>query len=137
MVNSTTLTFNLNRKCLYCQTAIADQVHGLRNFCEPFYREDGSIQNCKDLHHSALLKAEMEPFRQLAYMHRDISKKIEDLLAKKGNLVSVEDINQFGIPLECQLRLERNSSFSIFYFKFYAFQQISKTQFKIFSHELL
>jgi hypothetical protein len=136
--NKTELTYYLDRRCAYCNAPIADQVHALRIFCELFEREDGTIQDCKGLYNTEKNKTEMDPFKPLAFLHRDLTERIRQLYAEKGELVTLETINQYGIPLDKQLKLQRtHSGLCTFYFKFFGFQQLNSLQFKIFSHELL
>lgn len=132
------LTYHQGRKCLHDGEPIPDQAYASRIFCEPFEREDGSIQDCKGAYYTAKRKIEMEPYTLISFLHRNITRRIKELYAEKGELVDLEDINQFGIPLDKPLKLERApSGLFTFYFKLFGFQHIASSKFKIFSHEVL
>jgi hypothetical protein len=128
-------TYNEGRKCKHCGVPIADQVHATREYCPRKVLSDGSIKNCKDDFNSALHKKEVAVYRNLIRHQKLMHKKIQTLFKTKGEKVSTEDINRYGINLSkpIQFELLKNKLF-LFYFNEYAIEQLGDNQFKIFSH---
>src|SRR5215216_3113396 len=92
-------TFSHKRKCLLCETPIADQAHASTKFCPRVEMSDGTIKSCKDDYHSPLRKEKYEPYKRIADFHKETNGKIESLFLAKGELVTIEQINQYGINL--------------------------------------
>lgn len=130
-------TYTQNRKCMNCNKPIADKEHGLQKFCPKEKLPNGTIKNCKDEYWSKIRKEEMEPFNVIAFFQRDQFKRLEMLIKEKGDLVTIEDINRFGVDLSRPVKfiLKQDRTYE-FYFHKYVVHQLPNNQFKIYTHEL-
>lgn len=123
------------RKCLLCETPIADQAHASTKFCPRFVLPDGTIKSCKDDYHSPLRKEKYEPYKRIADFQRETHKKIEALSMAKGEIVTIEQIDQYGINLHRPVQFEVDSmQKTTFYFIEYELKQLPNKQFKISKH---
>ena len=128
-------TYNKGRKCKQCGVPIADQAHATREYCPKKVFSDGSKKNCKDAFNSALRKKDEAVYRKLINHQRLMHRKIQTLFKTKGEKVSLEDINRYGINLFMPIQFEiLKSKFYLFYFNEYAIEQLGNNQFKIFNH---
>ncbi|MES2429312.1 MAG: hypothetical protein V4556_00160 [Bacteroidota bacterium] len=128
-------TYNEGRKCLHCNTPLADQFHESRKFCFRTELTDGTVQSCKDDYHSPIRKSNYEPFKKIFDFHKEIHENITQLFNAKGELVSLEEINLFGIPLSRAFETEVNNLKNQTYrFVEFEFQLLNKKQFKLVRH---
>jgi hypothetical protein len=128
-------TYNNKRSCLHCSTKIADQAHASTKFCPRKKLGDGTIQSCKDDFHSPKRKSANLPYKRIADYHKDAHRRIKSLLSAKGDTVSVEQINQYGIRLNRPVEFAVDSKqAATYYFVEFAFSQLNNNQFKIISH---
>jgi hypothetical protein len=129
-------TYLQNRKCRHCNTPIADRQHKLQKFCPKETFPDGSVKNCKDEYWSQIRREEFSPFVAMAYFQRDQFNAIDLLFKSKGEKVSLEDINRFGINLFRPVELNNEGGQYTLYFHFYGISQLPNNEFKIFTHAL-
>lgn len=113
-------TYLEKRHCLYCGKAIADQEHKLLKFCPREEIPDGSVKCCKDDFHSEIRSKENRPFLDIFYHHKEMRKKISDLLKDKGQYVTAEDINRYGIKLDHPVRFRNENGNHIYDFVDYS-----------------
>lgn len=129
-------TYDNNRECLNCSAPIADQEHAATKFCERQVMPDGSIKSCKDDYHSAKNKEKNAPFLKLYNYHKKALEQIEKLQSHKGDTVTTEQLNQYGIRLDMPVKYDLNpAGKSTFYFIDYCFTRITQFTFKISRHE--
>lgn len=80
----------------------------------------------------------MAPFLALAYYHRDISKRLSQLLIEGDGTVSLELLNRAGVDLSRAVKLQKGKDgLFTFYFIHYALKQQSYSQYIIYPHEHL
>ena len=127
-------TYDRGRKCKFCQTPIADQAHGLQEFCEREVLEDGSVKSCKDDHNAELRKANDEPYLQLMAFQKRMSSALSSLYKSMGEKVTVEQLNQYGIELHRAQRMEILGGLYIFYFIHFKLEQQTPSKFKLSKH---
>jgi hypothetical protein len=127
-------TYTQKRSCLHCQKTIADQTHASTKFCERIELPDRTIQSCKDDYHSARNKEKNKHYKKLADFHKDMNRRINNLLKAKGEIVTVALIDQYGIILHKPAAFFNDNNKSTYYFIDFAFKQINLTQFKIITH---
>lgn len=132
MTNS--LTYKADRKCKHCSKPIPDQAHGLTEFCDREVLPDGTIKNCKDDYHIALRRVEEKPYRNLVSFHKRMSASIEALLKASGTVVTVEQINQYGIQLNKAVETGCYEGLLKFFFLHHMIEQETKKTFKITPH---
>ena len=129
-------TYKQGRKCLKCKKPIPDQVHALRKYCIPKKMHDGTVDSCKDDYHSPIRKMKNEPFQQMARHHKAMYEQIDQLYRVKGELVSRELLNIWGIMLMRPFQFElRDGKFTFYYHK-YLIKDLGNNQYKIEKHEL-
>jgi hypothetical protein len=130
-------SFNLNRKCNHCSTPIADQVHASTLFCAREELPDGSIKSCKDDYHAERYKQSNIRYKNIFNFHKRATDSISKLQAQKGGMVTIDDLDQYGIPLDRAAKIEiPPTQKSVFYFAEHCITQINATQFKITTHGL-
>jgi hypothetical protein len=109
-------TYYLNRKCLFCHKPIADQEHGSLFYCRRKILPDGTVGCCKDDFHIAKRKKVNPPYISIAKHHKTMDERIEYLFILKGERVTLEDINRYGIDLKRPVEIKRNAEGKITYF---------------------
>jgi hypothetical protein len=128
-------TYNNKRKCLHCGAPIADQKHSSTKFCPRVKLSDGTIQSCKDDYHSPLRKDRNAPYKRIAEFHKDAHRRINCLLDAKGETVTVEQINQYGINLYKSFEMVLDSmQRPTFRFVEFEFIPLGNKQYKINKH---
>ncbi|RYY49984.1 MAG: hypothetical protein EOO06_05260 [Chitinophagaceae bacterium] len=127
-------TYEKGRKCKFCQTSIADQAHGLTEYCEREVLEDGSVKSCKDDHNALLRKQSDEPYLQLTAFQKRMSGALTSLYKAIGEKVTLEQLNQYGIELHRAQRLEIQGGLLTFYFIHFKLEQLTSTTFKLSKH---
>jgi hypothetical protein len=131
-------SFHLNRSCLFCCKPIADQAHAAIKFCRRKVLPDGSVGSCKDDFHAAKRKKINPPFNKIAKHHKLMHQKITLLFRLKGETVTLEDVNRFGITLHKPVSLTNNSDGSTtLFFVEYSITKLSINQYKIKKHGLI
>lgn len=129
------LTYKQGRKCLHCETPIADQIHQGRKFCEREVLPDGSVKSCKDDFNARLRKERDKPFRQQNAFQKRLSLAIDNLYRTKGEHITVDDLERYEIWLKQALRHEpKGERLFNFHFTHHRLEQLSMTQFKIHPH---
>lgn len=133
-----TLTYNDERKCLYCNMPIADQEHGLRLYCPDLEFTDGSRESCKARHNTKLKKLRYAAVLEVYNYHKKVLESIEALIATHGHQVSLDNVNHAGINLKMALVVDKDSN-GLYSFSFpgYQIQMLSNNEFKILTHELI
>lgn len=135
MQSQLTLTYNDNRKCLYCNTQIPDQKHASLKFCPRQVMQDRSVKSCKDDFNSRKRKVINEPYRRIVNFHKLMCSRINDLVRKtKGALVTAEHLNQWGIALNRPVQFSLEKGLYHFYFIKFLIKQISETEYQIIEH---
>lgn len=104
--NNNQLTFDSNRKCLYCGKLIADQEHATRKYCEKYYDQLGKVHDCKTDHHRIIDKNEREVQSTLIRDQKFFTRQISEMITKKGYEVTTDDLNAYDISLAQSLKLE-------------------------------
>ncbi len=130
------LTYILDRKCVNCNTPIADQIHANRKFCPRIILPDGTKVNCKDRHNSRRTKPINAPFKCMAKWQKYFYYKIKAMVEKEGPKVTLEIINRYGINLFRPFQFKVTNSKFTFYYHQYAIEQIDNNTYKITNHEL-
>ena len=129
-------TYNLGRECRHCTEPIADQVHGLREFCPREVLEDGTIKCCKDDYHTPIRKRRIEPYKGFVVHHEHMRNSLRYLLRSQGELVNIESINRYGINLSRPAETEfKEDGSRVFYFVEYAVIETKNKQYKIIKHD--
>jgi hypothetical protein len=129
-------TFKEGRKCLKCKSPIPDQVHKARKYCVTKRLPDGTVASCKDDYHSPIRKQRNEPFQKIALHHKVMHERIDQLLKAKGNIVTKEWLNTWGVILHrpFEFRIE-DGKFNFYYHQFLIIE-VSNNQYKISKHGL-
>lgn len=131
-------TYLQGRKCLHCGEPIPDQKHLALKFCD--YQEQGktSKDSCKNKYWSRRKTKDLKAYRSLVRFHKSMSKRIHDLLMANGEIVTIEDLNRYGINLYCPIKTELFQDKSRkFYFIGYLIEKSADNSFKIKQYELL
>lgn len=129
-------TYKQGRKCLRCKKLIPDQLHGLRKYCENKRLPDGTVESCKDDYHSPIRKKKNEPFQKMAAHHKAMYERIDRLFRTKGETVTEEWLNTWGIVLQRPFEFKVADGRFIFYFHQYSIKELGNKQFKISKHDL-
>ena len=129
-------TYKEGRKCLKCKKPIPDQAHGLRKYCKTKRLPDGSVESCKDDYHSPIRKLKNEPFSKMATHHKKMYQRINQLYRSKGETVTEEWLNIWGIILKRPFEFKVENGKYIFYFHQYLIKELGNKQFKISKHGL-
>jgi hypothetical protein len=129
-------TFKEGRKCLKCKIPIPDQVHKSRKYCVTKRLPDGTVASCKDDYHSPIRKLKNEPFEQMAKHHKLMYVQIEKLLKAKGENVSRELLNIWGIILRQPFQFDVENGKFIFYYHKYLIKDLGNNHYKIEKHGL-
>ena len=124
-------TYDRGRKCKYCGTPIADQAHGLTEYCEREVLEDGSVKSCKDDHNAELRKVNDEPYLREMNFQKGQTTALHALVRSKGELVTLEELNQYGIQLHRALTLEIRDGLYSFYCTHHKIQQLTTKTFQL------
>jgi len=137
MENKSTLklTYLRGRKCLFCDSLIADQIHGLRIYCETFVLENGSVISCKDDYNTPLTKENNKPYKRIFDLHKRQHIRIGNLLRKKGAIVTLADIEQFDILLHQPAELGKYDGQLAYFFVEFLITRINEKQYKIIKHD--
>ena len=130
-------TYDRGRKCKHCETPIADQAHGLQEYCEREVLEDGSIKSCKDDYNAELRRKSDEPYLRHMNFQKRMTEAISALFTSMGEKVTLEQINQYGIQLQRALDLQSPNGLPIFLFTHFKIEQLTSSTFKISKHVLL
>ena len=131
-------TYYNKRKCQNCNSPISDQTHALRKSCPRIKLEDGTVLSCKDDFHSKRNRKDNQAYRNLIKHHKMMDKKITSLLRNKGENVTLEDINRYGIILNVPLQISKNEHGEFTYmFMHHSIILIKQNEFKIKNHEPL
>jgi hypothetical protein len=130
-------TYDRGRKCKFCEEPIADQVHGLQEYCEREVLEDGSVKSCKDDHNAELRKATDEPYLTELAFQKQTTRALDALYAARGEKVSLEQLNQYGIQLNRAQKMEMQSGLPIFYFIHHRIEQLTPHTFQLKRHVYL
>jgi hypothetical protein len=129
-------TFKTGRKCRRCSQPISDQEHLARKYCKPKTFPDGRMENCKDKYNSPIRKKLNAPYVSMAQHHKLMHNRITSLAKVKGNTVSLEEINLWGIILQRCFQFEVKDGKFIFYFHEFAIADLGNKRYKISSHGL-
>ena len=100
------LTFEQHRECLECEKPIADQEHAIRKFCEKYYDESGQVHDCKTHYHTNKNKPEREIHSNIIRDQKFFAKQISEMILKKGEEVTTEDLNAYDITLTESIKFE-------------------------------
>lgn len=127
-------TYERSRKCKHCQTPIADQAHGLTEFCEREVLEDGSVKSCKDDYNALLRKASDQPYLDLMAFQKQMTAALSALYEAMDAKVTLEQLNQYGIQLQRAQKMEFQNELPLFYFIHFRIEQLTPFTFKITKH---
>lgn len=128
-------TYYDKRKCLNCNAPISDQTHALSKFCPRIELEDGTVISCKDDFHSKKNKKENLAYRKLIAHHKLMTKTIDELIAIKGDMVTIDDINQAGINLNMPIHFDVTENDQNMYgFTYHTITKTKENQYKIYRH---
>lgn len=130
------LSYNNGRKCLKCEKPISDHAHANIKFCEKHTLPDGSIKSCKDDYHAEKNRLSNLPYQELCNFQKRTTTNIALLEKQKGNTVTDEDLDQYGIYLNRTVKTELSENQqNVFLFIDFSFSQLNDTQFKITRHD--
>lgn len=128
-------TYYKERECRHCSEPIADQAHGLLEFCPREVLEDGTIKSCKDDYHTPRRKIKKAPFKGFMVHHEQMRNSLRKLLRRHGEWVNIELINSYGINLTRPAETAfADDGSKIFYFVEYAVVQTKHKHYKIIKH---
>lgn len=134
----TKFTYLTGRKCLHCGAPIPDQKHLALKFCD--YKELGktSKESCKNKYWSKKKTKDLKAYRSLIKFHKSMNRRLTHLVLNKGETITANDINEYGIDLSSPVRLcfDQNKKKS-FYYIGYIIIEITNNQYKIKAYELL
>ena len=128
----TKYTYLDKRKCLHCGEPIPDQKHLASKFCD--HREQGktSAESCKNKYWTFQKRKEPKDYCLLVKFHKQMNKRISQLLKYKGDTITREDLNKFGINLNCPVKIARNDDGKYtFFFIGYILEPLANNNFKI------
>lgn len=131
-------TYLQSRKCIHCGEPIPDQKHLSLKFCD--YKEQGkpSKDSCKNKYWSQKKNKDLKEYRLLVRFHKSMNSRLNLLFAHKGQLVSAEDLNRYGIDLRSPVRLNFDTNKKKhFYYIGYLIIELSNTEYKIKPNEIL
>lgn len=102
-------TYLEERACLNCGTPLADQLPGKRTFCKEERDKNGKlIKDCKGLYNRLINKPSRDEQKAIVNELRTTDERIERMVAKKGNLVTTEDLDAYDIQLSSPLSYNIN-----------------------------
>ncbi len=131
-------TYLTGRKCLHCGVRIPDQKHLALKFCDYIELGIPSKESCKNKYWSKKKKIDLKAYRMLVNFHRSMNNRITHLMLNKGENVTIEDINKYGIILKRSVITDYGlNNKGLFYFVGYLLEEITITDYKIKQHELL
>ena len=112
-------TYLLNRACEYCDERIADQAHSSRTHCE-YQNNDGTIKDCKTAKARENDLEERKYFENLKSEIKGIDKRIAMMIEKKGQNVSIQDLEAYDIHLDkpSELSPKENGQFTCRYYHY-------------------
>jgi hypothetical protein len=128
-------TYRLNRRCLYCDEPIADQVHKLRKHCFREVLSDGSVSCCKDDRHTEINSKINPPYNAIIKHHKEMHFAIAQLLLEKGPLVDLTDLNNYGIILNRPVEIRKIHGIYVYFYVGFKIKQIVSNTFKIETHD--
>lgn len=129
-------TYLKKRKCKHCSTSIPDQAHQLTEFCKNKLLADNTVKSCKDDYHIALRKISELVYSNLVAYHKKINKSIVNMVTQKGSIVTIDDLDQFGILLNRAIEVHMPpSQKGSYYFVAHEITQINVSKYKISTHE--
>ena len=128
-------TFKKQRKCLFCDTPIADQTHAIRKFCARIVLEDGSVKSCKDDYHIPRRKENEKHYKRIFELHKMQHKSIKKLYEEKGEIVTMDDIEQYNIYLNLRVEQAKEYGKNYYFFVEYLLIEINENQYKIAKHD--
>lgn len=115
-------TFQKQRTCRHCGAPIADEAHAATQFCVKETHPNGSIKSCKDDYYSARRTQNEKPYRELISFHKRMTDALESLLKAKGAVVSLDELNLWGVDLSRAVRLTLEGNEPCFSFLFHRVQ---------------
>jgi hypothetical protein len=77
---------------------------------------NGSIKCCKDDRHSEIKAKKLPPYRAIARHHQKMHLRIDELLKEKGPNVSLNELNQYGIKLNCPVEIKSVNGHHAFHY---------------------
>ena len=113
-------TFIKNRMCRHCGKPIADQESAARIHCHKIILEDGSVQDCKDDYHSPRRKISEAPYKKIFDYHKEAHKRIGKLWRAKGENVTLEQLNQYGLQINrpVEFNIDQNQILTCYFVEF-------------------
>jgi len=129
-------TYLEKRKCVHCGKPLPDQYSLGRTHCKPILLANGKWSSCKDKKWSAIRKVDEVEFRNIKNFQKNMYQRIESLYRQVGEIVSVQQIDKFGINLmRCvELAVSKDGQNWEYRFVTYGFQKININTFKIIQH---
>lgn len=134
-MNQPVYTFQENRRCLHCGTAIADQTHKSQKFCSKEIYADGSIKNCKDRFWTEQRKKDRSIFLSMEMYHQSCSDSLYQMYNLDLPYLTIDHLTDMGIDLSRCLKhqvSEREQQF--FYIGFYIAVNSKSKQTQIHQH---
>lgn len=111
------LTFLKGRKCEFCGTALADNLHESRKYCQPENFEDGTVKDCKVKCNNEKAGIKNKENKAIINEWKELLERVKKLVALKGNIVTTEDLNFHEISLFNAIKNEKISNKVIFLFR--------------------
>jgi hypothetical protein len=133
-MNLKQFTYFQNRKCRYCRKPIPDQEHGLRKFCQTTDLPNGNRYSCKEFFHARKKKISNRKYCGIVKHFKKMDFALRRLINEKGNTVTVEDLNHFGINLQRPVEFVIIAGKNHFFFSEYFIEQ-NGNDFKITNHD--
>jgi hypothetical protein len=92
-------TYHNGRSCENCDKAIEDQARASKKHCSAWVDEFGIKHDCKRQKHAEKHSREDEFLQALNASVKDANQKICKMVADKGDIVTTEVLNAYGIEL--------------------------------------
>ena len=96
-------TYYEGRACEHCLTPIPDQEHGTRRFCVKTKDAYGNVFDCKSDYHTEKDAPDKVVHVAPINKHKGIARRINDLLSKKSQIVTTQDLDAYDIDLQHSL----------------------------------
>jgi hypothetical protein len=130
-------TYKLKRECLNCGEPLPDQYSKKRTYCKEVRDENGKLmQDCKGIYNRMLDQPELEVHREIIKEHKTVDDMIEEMVAKKGSVVSTADLVAYDIELTSCLKYKifNNGTLESDFLKYTIVSNPNLQTHKIYSH---
>jgi hypothetical protein len=96
-------TFLKGRACKHCSKPIPDQEHGIRKYCVKTKDVYGNSIDCKSDYYSEKEAPDKAIHIEIMSNHKSLARRINELLSKKSQIVTTQDLDAYDIDLQQSL----------------------------------